>query len=127
MEWKKIYFNSLNIIYEGEKSCLIKMPNNSRYKDYKFWHPAKLVRELTKGNGYFKTFSFTEEWEFNIFKDDKNYNRTKEIILSSEEMEDEFETVNIEVENQSNSESFYKEYEPKKIDKDVEVLDELTR
>lgn len=123
MSWKKIHFNSMNIIYENKKNCLIKMPNNSNYKNYKFWHPSKLVRTLERGNGYFKTFSFTDEWEFNIFKDDKDYNKTKEITLSSEDMELEFETTNIEVEHNSNSKSFYEEH----IEKEVEVLDELAR
>ncbi|WP_371106333.1 hypothetical protein [Streptococcus agalactiae] len=127
MSWKKIHFNSMNIIYENKKNCLIKMPNNSNYKNYKFCHPSKLVRTLERGNGYFKTFSFTDEWEFNIFKDDKDYNKTKEITLSSEDMELEFETTNIEVEHNSNSKSFYEEHEPVKIEKEVEVLDELAR
>lgn len=127
MTWEKIYLNSQNIIYDNGKSCLIKMPNNSSYKGYKFWHPIRLVRELSTGNGYFKTFSFTTEWEFKIFKDDKNYNKISEITLSTEEMIAEFETVSKEVEYQSNSKSFYKEYEPEKIDKEVAILDELTR
>ena len=69
--WHKVYFNSQNIEHETAKAVLIKMPNNSEWSGYKFWHPSKCVRTLSKGKGYFKIFSYTENWEFTIFKSNK--------------------------------------------------------
>ena len=91
MEWKTINFNKQNIEHETEKAVLIKMPNNSEFKGYQFWHPAKCVRTLSAGKSYFKTFSFAEDWEFTIFKTDKNGNKTNEQILNANEMQEAFE------------------------------------
>ncbi|MDV5977925.1 hypothetical protein [Streptococcus canis] len=127
MAWEKIYLNTQNIIYDNGKSCLIKLPNDSDYTNFKFWHPSKLIRDLSKGNGYFKSLSFTDDWEFKIFEDDKNYKKIKEEILSPEELVQQFETMSETIEYQADAKSFYEEYEPKKINKEVAVLNELTR
>ena len=66
--WYKINFNALNIEYETEKATLIKMPRNSNYAGYCFWHSKKLVRENKIGKGYFLTFSFNEDFKFKLQK-----------------------------------------------------------
>lgn len=96
-EWKTINFNAQNIKHETAKAVLIKMPNNSEWNGYTFWHPSKCVRTLIKGNGYFKTFSYTDNWEFTIFKSNKKGERTAEQTLTAEDMEIAFDVVNKQI------------------------------
>ena len=87
--WHKINFNAQNIEAETASSVLIKMENKSQFKDFKFWHSKKLVR-CVGGKGYFMTFSFTDEFNFKLFKNGKGrYNakdKIAEIELSADEM-----------------------------------------
>lgn len=50
--WKIIQFNKQNIEYETTKAVFINLTKNSNYKEYKFWHPSKLLREMKKGSNY---------------------------------------------------------------------------
>lgn len=123
-EWKSIKFNAQNILIETAKAVLIKMPNNSDYAGYMFWHPAKLVRTIG-GKGYFKSFSYTDKFEFKVFKQGKNRQITAEVVLSPEEMEEAFEIVN---EQLSGTDECYLEVtEPTKIDDKVEIKAELRK
>lgn len=122
--WKSIKFNAQNIEFETAKAVLIKMPNKSAYAGYMFWHPAKLVRTIG-GNGYFMSFSYTDEFEFKIFKQNKNRKITAEKYLSSEEMEAAFEIVNTQL--SANDESYLEITEPVKIDKKVDIIEELKK
>lgn len=122
--WKSIKFNAQNIEFETAKAVLIKMPNKSDYAGYMFWHPSKLVRTIG-GKGYFKSFSYTDEFEFKVFKQGKNRQITAQALLSPEEMEEAFEIVN---EQLSDTDECYLEVtEPTKIDDKVEIRAELRK
>lgn len=120
MNWKTINFNAQNIEHETFKAVLIKMPKKSKYSGYAFWHPAKLVR-TTGGNGYFKTFSYTNDFIFNLKM------KTKEIEITYEEMEEAFETVNNQIgcDLGYSEENYLEVKEPTKIEKEVDVNEEL--
>ena len=125
--WKKINFNSQNIMAETGKAVLIKLPNNSDYKDWLFWHPGKLVRN-EGGNGYFKSFSYTDNFEFKIFKANKKFEKTHEEIISPEEMEDAFNIVNEKISNSLEDGSFLSIKVPEKIEhKDIEIDKDLLK
>lgn len=122
--WKKIKFNAQNIEHETGKATLIKMPNKSEYKGYTFWHPSKLVRE-EGGKGYFVSFSYTDSFEFKVFKTGKNRNILDEQFLSPSEMEEAFNVVDEQI--SSNVESFLEVKEPIKVTKEVELKEELMK
>lgn len=120
--WKTIQFNKQNIEYETDRAILIKLPQNSSYKGYKFWHPSKLVREMKKGKGYFLTLSYTDDFEFKIFKTDKRGKKITEESVDGEEIALQFGVL-----TEANEESYLEVTEPTKIDKDVKVIKELER
>ena len=127
--WYKINFNALNIEYETEKATLIKMPRNSNYPGYCFWHPKKLVRENEIGKGYFLTFSFDETFKFKLQKFSNSKFKKElldEVILDYEEIQNEFEVGNetieeIEKQVKENEIITYEIIKPEKI-KDKEVI-----
>ena len=62
--WHKIKISANNIEASTDKAVLIKMRRNSNYDGFVFWHPIKLVRE----EGKMFTFSFNDEFKFNLKK-----------------------------------------------------------
>ena len=120
--WKTIQFNKQNIEYETERAMLIKLPQNGSYKGYKFWHPSKLIREMKKGKGYFLTLSYTDDFNFKIFKTNKKGEKISEETVDGEEIALQFGML-----TEANEESYLEVTEPVKIDKEVKVIKELER
>lgn len=120
--WKTIQFNKQNIEHETGAAVLIKLPNRSEYKNYKFWHPAKLVREMRKGNGYFLTLSYTDEFVFKVFKTDKRGNKLDEIEFSGDSLAEYFNQL-----TEADDSSYLEITEPVKVNKKVEIIKELER
>lgn len=114
--WRKININKNNIVATTNKAVLIKMPNNSSYKGYCFWHPAKLIKN-EGGNGYFYSFSYNEDFEFKLEKKGKNFKLIAQDVIDYETMEAEFDIV-----SKHNTEDItIKIVKPKKI-KEFEVV-----
>lgn len=123
--WKSIKFNKQNIEHRTEKAVLIKMPKNSNYAGFAFWHPAKLVRTIG-GNGYFMSFSYTDDFEFNIFKFENK--TTKKQSISIQDIEEAFELMNDKIGcDMEHDDSYLIVTEPVEINKDVSIVEELIR
>lgn len=120
--WKTIQFNKQNIEYDTGAAVLIKLPNRSNYKGYKFWHPAKLVREMRKGNGYFLTLSYTDDFVFKVFKTDKRGRKLDSMEFTGDGLAGEFRQL-----TESDDTSFLEITEPIKVDRKVEIIKELER
>ena len=124
--WKNIEINVQNIETDTGKATLIKMPNKSEYAGYKFWHPSKLVRYGS--NSYARSISYTDEFTFKLFKNGKGkYNKfdvIDEIEISVEEFEEAFECME-DCTKAKNDETYLIVEEPKKIEKEIEVVKEL--
>lgn len=125
MMWKSIKFNKQNIEHRTEKAVLIKMPKNSNYAGYAFWHPAKLVRTVG-GNGYFMSFSYTDNFEFNIFKFENK--KAKKQSISIRDIEEAFEVMNEKIQcDMEHDDSYLIVTEPVEINKEVSIIEELIR
>lgn len=123
--WKSIKFNKQNIEHRTEKAVLIKIPKNSNYAGYAFWHPAKLVRTIG-GNGYFMSFSYTDNFEFNIFKFENK--KAKKQSISIQDIEEAFEVMNEKIQcDMDYDDSYLIVTEPVEINKEVSIIEELIR
>lgn len=132
--WKTINFNRQNIEYETERAVLIKMPNNSQYAGYVFWHPSKLVRVIG-GKGYHMSFSFTDDFKFKVFKQGKGRYNYKDIIneveLLPDDMFKEFEQSDSSIDlaerrkKEKEQESYLIIEEPEKINIKKTIKEEL--
>lgn len=125
--WKNIEINLQNIEAETEKAVLIKMPNNSNYAGYKFWHPSKLVRYGS--NSYARSIGYTDQFTFKLKKyGNGKWNKTKVIAekeISVEEFEEAFNCMKSCTRPKDNEESYLIVEEPEKVEKEIEVDGEL--
>ena len=128
MEWKSIQINKQNIKTYTEMAVLIAMPHNSNYDGFQFWHPAKLVKRGNHSNAV--SISYNDEFTFKLKKyGNGKYNKfdvIDEEEIDIEEFEDAFGVINDNIiAPKKDTESYLKIKEPEKIDKEIEVLEEL--
>lgn len=78
MAWHKKHFNIQNIKHQTDRAVLIQMPHSSNHDGFSFWHPSKLVR--SGNNSYDMTFSFTDDFKFNLKKMGQGQHNWDQII-----------------------------------------------
>ena len=106
MKWKKVKVNKNNIVVDTGTAILIKCPNKNHFSNYKFWISKKLVNEFSKG---FVEIVYKDEFTFSCKKNEQ----TK--TLCADDLETMFEPV----------ESYLIVKEPIKVNKEVEIVEEL--
>lgn len=111
MEWKNLNINKQNIDVETSRSVLIKMPHNSDFDGYKFWHPSKLVRKGRNSNSV--SIGYNDQFTFRLKKyGHGKYNQREildEIEINAEEFEDAFSKIDENI--TSKKFEFLKEWE----------------
>lgn len=122
--WKKINIVENNIEAITNKAYLIKMPNNSKYKGYKFWHTDKLIKK----HGKIYKVIYNDDFVFKLMKyGEGKYNFkdiVKEVEIDSLELESQFEQINENLKS-TKDDSYLIVKEPKKVDKKVTIKDEF--
>lgn len=118
--WYKLTFNKSQIAHSTDKATLIKLPQRSDLKGWGFWHPSKLVREDFKGSGEWFNFSFTDEWEFKLFR--VNTKNDAKTVVGYEEMLEAFKLQ--QESSEDYDESYYIETEPEELKVDQLEVDE---
>ncbi|MGF3072855.1 hypothetical protein [Facklamia sp. P12934] len=121
--WKSFTINAQNIKVDTGKAVLIAMPKSSEFKGFSFWHPEKLIRDHG-GKGYWKSLSYTETWEFKLFKYGKRRQILKELTATVEDMEKAFASSQV---NNNSSDYYLEVSEPVKINARVEVDESLIK
>ena len=93
--WKNINISRNLVKAETEKAVLIAMPHNSDYNGFRFWHPARCVREGRNSSAI--SIEYTEEFVFRLIKYGKGKYNSREVIdelqLSCDEIEEAFEAL----------------------------------
>lgn len=124
--WKNIEINLQNIETDIGKATLIKMPNKSKYVDYKFWHPSKLVRYGS--NNYARSIGYTDKFTFKLKKfGNGKWNKfdvIDEIEIDVEEFEEAFGCMEDCTKAKSDGTYLIIE-EPEKIEVNIEVEESL--
>lgn len=88
--WKNIYINSNLIQNATSKSYLFKLPNNSKYAGFLFWHPVKCIHYISNRNDIVSV-GYTDDFTFKIFKQGKNFNKLDEKTITVKDFEEIFE------------------------------------
>jgi len=88
-EWKNILIHDNQIVYETGSAMLIKCPNNSEYKGYKYWHPSKCIHYTKRDN--ILSLGYTDEFVFHLKKYGNGKYNQREIINEIDLDVEEFE------------------------------------
>ena len=128
MEWKSIQINRQNIKAETPNAMLIAMPHNSLYDGYEFWHSTKLIRDGKNSNAI--SVSYNDSFKFKLKKYGKGSHNKFDVIdedeIDASDFEQAFDIMNENItSSKKDTESYLIINEPVKIDKDVEVREEL--
>ena len=100
-DWKQVNIFASTILASGEKSCKIYFPKGSALEGYVAWLPVKLVRKNRTGK--LATISFTSDFNFKAFKeekgDDKKWKRIEgsEKELTADEFTKAFEAMDAKI------------------------------
>ena len=127
MQWKNIQINKQNIKGETSKSVLIKMPHNSDYDGYCFWHPKKLIHEGAHSNAL--SLGYTSEFEFRVIKYGNGKWNSKEIIdeyeISVEEFEEAFNVMSENIKGKTII-NIYETHKPEElVPEKAKIIEEL--
>ena len=123
--WKNININKNNIETKTASAVLFKMPHNSKYDGFEFWHPLKLIRDGRHSNSV--SVGYTDDFIFRIKRiSQKTFAVLDEKEISANEFEIAFGVMNENiVAPKKDTESYLEVKEPEKADKRIEVLEEL--
>ena len=117
--WEKLRINNQNIKVNNGNSILIACPHNSEYNNYVFWYPAKMTGFHEK----YIEISFKDTFTFELKKYGQGkFNKYKlidEKQVDAAVIEEMFDCM------QTKDESYLIIKEPQKIDKHIEILEEL--
>lgn len=119
--WYSIEINEQKIIYMTKGAVLIKLPNKSKYKDFSFWYPKKLIKEGS--NKAMIKLIYKDDFEFILRKKGNSIYKNTYIdkkTIGVKEFEEIYENMQSCIKEPSH-ESYLIVEEPKKIDIDVEV------
>ena len=113
--WKNININANLIEAKSPKNVKIKMPKNSAFAGYSFWHPAKLVRNSKHSAAV--SLGYTDNFEFRLKQYGNGRYNSWEIIhektISAKEFESIFNKIDANIcEREDNAKSYYYEEEP---------------
>lgn len=126
MKWYNLEINIQNVKYETLKATLIKMPNKSEYAGYSFWHPNKLIRNGS--NSHAIKLGYNDQFVFRLKKYGKGKHNSNDVIdeieIDATDFEEAFECMR-DCTRDKSPETYLHITEPKKVDKIIEVKDEL--
>ena len=95
-KWKNLDISQSNIEAESDRSFLIKMPNNSDYDGYMFWHPQSLVARGSLSNSV--ALIYHDKFIFRLFKSRRSkygkYEKTEKLEVSAQKVIEAFENAN---------------------------------